>query len=152
MITSDQQTVSMTASEIGKLLNRFAEAQMLSDLDALAELLTDDFKLVGPFGFVVPKRQWLEQFHTGALQIESLAWDEVDIRTYADAGFAIAIGKLTQAATYAQNRSDGQFRVTLIAIGRGVTWQLAGAHYSPIAAPGRPTPQADAQDPRPKTD
>jgi hypothetical protein len=113
--------------------------------------LADDFKLVGPLGFVVPKQQWLEQFHTGALQIESLAWDEVDIRTYADAGFAIAIGKLTQAATYAQNRSDGQFRVTLIAIGRGVTWQLAGAHYSPIAAPGRPSSEADAGDQRPKT-
>jgi ketosteroid isomerase-like protein len=134
MDTSDQQIVSLTSEEIGKLLQRFAEAQRLSDLDALSRLLSDDFKLVGPLGFVVPKQQWLEQFHSGALQIESLEWEEVDMRTYADAGFAIAIGKLTQAATYAQNRSDGHFRVTLIAIGHGVTWQLAGAHYSPIAA------------------
>ena len=137
MSTSDQQMVSLTADEVSKLLERFAEAQRASDLDALAELLTDDFKLVGPLGFVVPKQQWLEQFRTGALQIESLAWDEVDVRTYAYANFAIAIGKLTQAATYAQNRSDGQFRVTAIVIGHGATWQLAGAHYSAIAAPGR---------------
>ena len=151
MITSDWQAVSLTTEEIRKLLERFAGAQRLSDLDALSQLLTDDFKLVGPLGFVVPKQQWLEQFRTGALQIESLEWDEVDIRTYAYANFATAIGKLTQAATYAENRSDGQFRVTAIAIGHGVTWHLAGAHYSPIAAPGRPTPQADAQDPRPNT-
>jgi hypothetical protein len=150
--TSDQQIVNLTTDEISKLLEGFVEAQRLSDLDTLSELLSDDFKLVGPLGFVVPKRQWLEQFRTGALQIESLEWDEVDIRTYDYANFAIAIGKLTQAATYAQNRSDGRFRVTLIAIGHGVTSHLAGAHYSPIAAPGRPTPQADAQDPRPKTD
>jgi hypothetical protein len=151
MTTSDQQIVSLTSEEISKLLGRFAEAQTLSDVDALSGLLTDDFKLVGPLGFVVPKQLWLEQFHTAALQIELLEWDEVDVRTYADAGFAIAIGELTQAATYAQNRSDGRFRVTLIAVGHGVTWQLAGAHYSPIAAPGLPTSEADAQDRRPKT-
>jgi ketosteroid isomerase-like protein len=151
MTTSDQQIVSVTTGEVSKLLDRFAEAQRLSDVDALSRLLTDDFALVGSLGFVVPKQQWLEQFHSGALQIGSLEWAEVDIRTYADAGFAIAIGKLTQAATYAQNRSDGQFRVTLLAIGHGVTWQLAGTHYSPITAPGRPTPEADARDKRPKT-
>ena len=72
MIISDRQTVNITASEIGKLLNRFVEAQRLSDLDAISELLTEDFKLVGPLGFVVPRQRWLEQFRSGALQIESL--------------------------------------------------------------------------------
>ena len=150
MITSDWQAVSLTTEEIRKLLERFAGAQRLSDLDALSQLLTDDFKLVGPLGFVVPKNQWLEQFHSGALQIESLEWDELDIRTHAFSNFAIAIGKLTQAATYAQNRSDGQFRVSAIAIGDGTTWQLAGLHYSPIAVPGRRQPP-DAPDEQPNT-
>jgi ketosteroid isomerase-like protein len=137
MITSDQQTANMRGSEIGKLLERFAEAQRLSDLDVLSELLTDDFKLVGPLGFVVPKRQWLEQFRSGALKIESLGWDDVDIRTHADPGFAIAIGRLAQTATYADNRADGEFRVSAVAVGHGASWHLAGAHYSPIADPGR---------------
>jgi ketosteroid isomerase-like protein len=137
MITSDQQTVNATTGEISKLLDRFADAQRLSDLDALSQLLTEDFKLVGPLGFVVPKHQWLEQFNSGALQIESLGWDELDIRSHAYPGFAIAIARLTQAATYAQNRSDGQFRVTAIGIGHGAGWRLAGAHYSPVAPPGR---------------
>jgi hypothetical protein len=138
MTTSDQQIVSVTTDEISKILERFAEAQIASDLDTLSELLTDEFKLVGPLGFVVPKQQWLEQFAVGALQIESLDWDEVEIRTYAYAGLAIAIGKLTQAATYAQNRADGQFRVTVVVIGHGVRWHVAGAHYSAIAGPDRP--------------
>jgi ketosteroid isomerase-like protein len=137
MITSDQQTVSARSGEIGKLLDRFAEAQTLPDLNALSELLTEDFKLVGPLGFVVSRNQWLEQFRSGALQIESLEWDELDIRLHPYPGFAIAIARLTQAATYADNRSDGQFRVTAIAIGHGASWHLAGAHYSPIAPPGR---------------
>src|SRR6516164_335281 len=106
MTTSDQQAVSVTTDEITELLERFAEAQRLSDVDTLSKLLTDDFKLVGPLGFVVPKHLWLEQFRAGTLQIESLEWDEVDIRTYAYANFAIAIGRLSQVATYAQRRSD----------------------------------------------
>jgi hypothetical protein len=81
------------------------------------------------------EQEWLEQFRTGTLQIQSLEWDEIDIRTHAYAHFAIAIGRLTQAATYARKPADGPFRVTAIAIGHGTSWHLAGAHYSPIAAP-----------------
>jgi hypothetical protein len=135
MTTSDEQIVTTTRTEIKALLTRFAEAQRLSDVDDLSGLLTEDFKLVGPLGFVVPKQEWLEQFRTGMLQIQSLEWDEIDIRTHAYAYFAIAIGRLTQAATFARKAADGQFRVTAIAIGHGTTWHLAGAHYSPIAAP-----------------
>jgi ketosteroid isomerase-like protein len=135
MITNDEQIVAMTRTEINDLLTRFAEAQRLSDVDELRGLLTDDFKVVGPLGFVVPKQEWLKQFRTGMLQIKSLEWDEIDIRTHAYAYFAIAIARLTQAATYARKPADSQFRVTAIAIGHGTSWHLAGAHYSPIAAP-----------------
>ena len=135
MITNDEQIVTMTRTEIKDLLARFAEAQRLSDVDHLSGLLTDDFELVGPLGFVVPKEEWLEQFRTGRLRIQYLEWDELEIRTHAYAYFAIAIGRLTQTASYAQKPADGQFRVTAIAIGHGTSWHLAGAHYSPIAAP-----------------
>jgi hypothetical protein len=140
MTTSDEQIVTMTRTEIMELLTRFAEAQRLSDVDDLSGLLTEDFKLVGPLGFVVPKQEWLEQFRTGMLQIESLDWDEIDIRTHAYSYSAIAIGRLTQAASFARKPAGGQFRVTAIAIGHGTSWQLAGTHYSPIAPTTRVTP------------
>ena len=135
MITNDEQIVTMTRAEITGLLTRFAKAQRGIDADELSALLTDDFKVVGPLGFVVAKQEWLEQFRTGMLQIQSLEWDEIDIRTHAYAYFAIAIGRLTQAATFARKPADGTFRVTAIATGHGTSWQLAGAHFSPIAAP-----------------
>jgi Domain of unknown function (DUF4440) len=135
MITNDEQIVSMTRTDVKNLLTRFAEAQRVPNVDELSALLTDDFKLVGPLGFIVPKQEWLEQFRTGRLQIELLEWDEIEIRTHAYANFALAIGRLTQTATYAQKPADGRFRVTAIAIGSGTSWHLAGAHYSPIAAP-----------------
>jgi hypothetical protein len=35
MVTSDQQTVQIATNEIGNLLDRFAEAQRLSDVEAV---------------------------------------------------------------------------------------------------------------------
>jgi ketosteroid isomerase-like protein len=135
MNTGDEQIQAMTAGQTEELLYRFAGAQARADVDALGALLTDDFKLVGPLGFVVPKEQWLAQFSSDALQIESLAWDEIDVRTHGDAQIAIAIGRLTQQASYAGQPANGRFRVTVIALGSGSHMRLAGAHYSGIAAP-----------------
>jgi ketosteroid isomerase-like protein len=135
MITTDEQTQAVTTTHIEELLGRFAEGQRLSAVDALSDLLTDDFTLVGPLGFAVPKHLWLEQFRTGALQIESLEWDEIDVRTHGYAQVAIAIARLTQTAKYAQKPANGRFRVSVIALRHGPDWHLAGAHYSPIGAP-----------------
>ena len=138
MITSNEYTQAMTTNEIELVLEEFADAQTRGDVDALAQLMTDDFKLVGPLGFVVPRAQWLEQFDAHALRIESLDWDELDIRTYGYREVAIAIGRLTQTATYAQTPAGGQFRVTAIALRDGPRWRLAAGHYSRIADPPSP--------------
>jgi ketosteroid isomerase-like protein len=136
MVTSNEYSQAMTTNEIERALEAFADAQRRGDGGELAQLLTDDFELVGPLGFVVPKVQWLEEFDTHTLQIESLDWDELEIRTYGYRMVAIAIGRLTQTATYNQAPAGGQFRVTAIVLRDGLRWRLAGAHYSRIAAPG----------------
>jgi NAD(P)-dependent dehydrogenase (short-subunit alcohol dehydrogenase family) len=139
MVTSNEYTQAMTTHEIEQALEEFADAQVRSDSAALAQLVTDDFKLVGPLGFVVSREQWLEQFDTHALQIESLDWGELDIRTYGYREMAIAIGRLAQTATYSGTPAGGQFRVTAVALRDGPHWRLAGAHFSRIADP--PTPE-----------
>jgi ketosteroid isomerase-like protein len=138
MIKSNEYTQAMTTNEIDQALQDFADAQARGDSRRLAQLLTDDFKLVGPLGFVVPKPQWLEQFDTHTLRIESLDWDEIDVRTYGYRMVAIAIGRLTQIATYARTPAGGQFRVTAILLRDGPRWRVAAAHYSRIAARGSP--------------
>jgi len=140
VISTDQDTLATTTNQINDLLKDFAEGQRLSDTDQLSSLLTEDFKLVGPLGFVVPKQQWLAQFESGALRIESLEWDEIELRTYGYAQVAIALGRLRQAATYAGKPADGRFRVTVTMLRLGPRWRLAGAHYSAIAEPPS-TPQ-----------
>jgi uncharacterized protein (TIGR02246 family) len=134
---TDQQAQDSSLREIEELVRQLADAQQRGDVDELDSLLSEDFKLVGPFGFVVGKPQWLEQFRPQALQISTLEWDELDVRTYGPARLAIVIGRLVQQATYAGRPSDGTFRVTVMAIRGGDRWRIAGAQYSAIAPPPR---------------
>jgi ketosteroid isomerase-like protein len=138
----DQQPHDAFADQVEDLLRRLGDAQVRADVDELTSLLSDDFKLVGPLGFVVAKPQWLAQFHPGALEVSAIAWDELDLRTYADAQVSIAIGRLQQRAQYAGRSSDGTFRVTAVAVRAGNRWLVAGLHYSPIAPPPGSGPAA----------
>ena len=132
-----------TRTEILALGARWADAERNADTTVLAELAADDFRLVGPFGFVLDKTQWLGRYAPGALVTSSLTWDDVEVRDFGQT--AIAIGQQTQQATYQGCRSDGQFRVTHVYVRDQDRWQLASLHVSqaaPPEPPGAPAPLA----------
>jgi uncharacterized protein (TIGR02246 family) len=125
------QTQSEIREQVRELGRRWAQAQQDGDAEALDSLLTDDFMLVGPLGFVLTKQQWLDQYRSGALENRSVEWDEVDVRAYGDV--AVALGRHRQQAEYQGQPASGQFRVTQVAVRDGDRWALAGMHFSPIA-------------------
>jgi ketosteroid isomerase-like protein len=127
------QTNAETHAQIIALGQRWAEAQERGDTEVLESLLTSDFTLVGPLGFVLDKQQWLGQYRSGALVTHSMALDEVEVRDYGDA--AIAIGRVTQHVEYQGQPANGRLRVTQIAIRAAEDWLLAGVHFSQIAEP-----------------
>jgi hypothetical protein len=96
-----------TDKEIRALGARWAQAER--DTNTLAQLAAADFRLVGPFGFVLHKDQWLDRYATGDLATHSLVWDEVEVRDFGET--AIASGRHTQQATYRGRPAEGQFRV-----------------------------------------
>jgi len=51
-----------TDEEIRELGRRWAAAEERGDTGVLDELAVDGFRLVGPLGFVLDKRQWLERY------------------------------------------------------------------------------------------
>jgi ketosteroid isomerase-like protein len=115
---------------IDELGRRWAAAEERGDVDTLDAIATDDFRLVGPFGFVLDKQQWLDRYRSGDLVTEHLEWTDTDVRLHGDV--AITIGVQSQAARYRGERSDGRFRVTQIGA-RGIDgWQLAGLQLSPL--------------------
>jgi ketosteroid isomerase-like protein len=127
---------SGTGAEILTLGARWAKAERHADTKILDEIAADDFRLVGPFGFVLDKTQWLDRYSSGDLVTSSLDWEDVEVRQFGET--AIAIGRQTQQATYRGRPADGQFRVTQVFVRDQGHYQLASLHLSQAAPPPRP--------------
>jgi ketosteroid isomerase-like protein len=125
-----------TTAEIMELGDRWAKAECAGDVDTLAGLADDGFRLVGPFGFVLDREQWLDRYRSGAFHTSSLDWDEVSVADHGDV--AIAIGKQTQEAAYQGRPSNGEFRVSHVFARKPEGWRLIGMHISQAAPPQRP--------------
>ncbi|HEY2957114.1 MAG TPA: nuclear transport factor 2 family protein [Actinomycetota bacterium] len=124
------------ATQVLELGRRWAEAERRGDADALDALLHEDFVGVGPLGFVLDKRQWLEPRRNGDLKNSTFEWQDPSVRVFGDA--AVVIGTQVQESTYQGRDASGRFRVTQVAARSGDRWSLAGMHLSPIAqAPPR---------------
>ncbi len=121
---------------IRALERRWADAEMRGDAAALDALSTDDFSLVGPAGFVLDKRQWLDRYRLGDLVTASLRFEDAQTRLYGDT--AVTIGRHVQQAEYQGHPASGQFRASHIAVRDGHGWRLAGVLLSPIGGPPAP--------------
>jgi uncharacterized protein (TIGR02246 family) len=110
------------------VVRRWAEAERHADAEALDALLTDDFSAVGPRGFVLDRKQWLDRYTSGALVHDDFAWEEVHVRVYGRA--AVAVGLQTQQSTYDGRDADGRFRVTQTLVEVDGAWKLAAVHLS----------------------
>jgi ketosteroid isomerase-like protein len=130
--------------DILALGSRWATAEAHGDAAALNHLAHSDFRLVGPFGFVLDKAQWLDRYRTGALAMASLGWDDVDVRDFGET--AIAIGRQVQVGTHEGRRADGEFRVTHVFVRGGRSWLLASMHLSLAAPPAPPTAARSSSD------
>jgi ketosteroid isomerase-like protein len=134
MFSSSAEEIKMsTVEEIRELGRRWAEAEERGDVQTLDALTAEDFTVVGPLGFVIDKKQWLDRYSSGAMVTESLSWDEVEVRAYGTA--AVAIGRVEQRASYQGRPVVGPLRATHIAVRSQAGWVLAGQHFSPIAGP-----------------
>ena len=118
---------------------KWATAESSGDTGVLADLVTDDFRVVGPVGFILDRQQYLGRYQ-GGFSPESVEWADVVVRDYGSA--AITIATVTQKATFAGERADGQFRVAHVFVKPADRWQIANVQYSMIGGPppfARPT-------------
>lgn len=120
-------------STIEELEELWAQAEVAGDVSTLDRLAVEDFRLVGPFGFVLDKGQWLDRYRGGDLVTTRLDWRDAQVREMGDT--VLVIGIHDQQATYRGTASDGQFRSTHIWVRAGDDWRLAGTQLSPIGLP-----------------
>lgn len=123
----------MTASaDIIDLVNRWAAAEQQNDAGLLDQLLAEDFTGVGPVGFVISRKQWLERFDKG-LDNRAFAVEDPQVRTYGSA--AVVVGVQAQETSVKGNDSSGRFRVSLVAVRPADRWLLANVHIGPLQYP-----------------
>jgi ketosteroid isomerase-like protein len=108
---------------------RWAEAERRGDVTALDALLTDDFTAVGPQGFVLDKKRWIDRYSSGVLVHDDFTWEEVTVHRHGQA--AVAVGVQSQQSVYDGRDADGHFRVTQVLVVEGGRWRLAAVHVSP---------------------
>ncbi|MDX3192461.1 nuclear transport factor 2 family protein [Streptomyces sp. MN03-5084-2B] len=125
-----------TEEQVREFGRVWAAAEERGDTEALAGLATEEFRLVGPLGFVLDRAQWLARYGDGGLVTEKLDWAEVEVSDFG--GTAIAIGVHEQVATHRGNPVNGRFRATHVLVREADGWRLAGMHLSPIGAPFAP--------------
>jgi hypothetical protein len=126
-----------TIDEIRDLGNRWATGEVAGDTKTLAGIVTDDFKLVGPYGYILDKQQWLDRYNSGDFVTTSLSWHDVEIRDYGHA--AVSIGTQTQEAAYRGVPNNSDFRISHVFVRRGERWAIAGIQLS-LTAAARPAP------------
>jgi ketosteroid isomerase-like protein len=122
-------TMTTTTDQIRDLGGRWVHAEIAADVDTLESLVTDDFRVVGPFGFVLDKEQWLDRYRSGDYSTAALLWHDVDVREYGNA--AVAIGTYSQKAAFQGSPANADFRSTHIFVHDGGRWMIAGMQLSP---------------------
>ena len=139
-------TDTSTLHQLAELDRDVTRAEVDGDVATLDALSTHDFMLVGPVGFVLDKRQWLDRYRGGGLRTIALAFEDAVTRVHGDC--AIRIGRHVQEAEFQGRPVNGEFRATHIAVRGEDRWRLAGVHLSPIGGPppfARPT-KSDAEE------
>lgn len=119
--------------QVREVEQAWVEAELAADSARLAELATDDFVLVGPFGFVLDRAQWLDRYRSGDLVTSALEWRDTTARVHGDC--AIVVGIHDQQAAHRGRPDNGAFRATHVLVRDDDRWRLAGMQLSTMAAP-----------------
>jgi ketosteroid isomerase-like protein len=128
-------TTDGNRDEVLDLVRRWAAAEEKNDAGLLDGLLADDFVGVGPFGFVLPRQQWLVRFDNG-LENRAFAVEDPQVRDYGTA--AVVVGVQAQETSFQGNDNSGRFRLTLVAVRPADRWLVVGVHIGPLQNPAGP--------------
>jgi ketosteroid isomerase-like protein len=121
------------AATIQEVLDTLIASERANNAHPMADLLTGDFRFIGPAGFVLTGEQFLGRFDDGNLKTPSFELTNVDVREHD--GTAVAIGVWTQETTYQGRPNNGNFRFSGVFVKEGDGWKLLNGQLSPMMAP-----------------
>jgi ketosteroid isomerase-like protein len=86
------------AADLITLEKQFAQAIVKADVDALDNIVSDDWIIIGPEGKVINRPGFLDVVRSGALAHSSMESDETRVRVYGDT--AIVTARVVTAGAY----------------------------------------------------
>jgi catechol 2,3-dioxygenase-like lactoylglutathione lyase family enzyme len=116
--------------EIRELATRWATAEVDGDVEVLDELLTREFRGIGPLGFVLDKSAWLHRF-TDGLHNRSLSFVGLQVATQGY-GLAVVVAVLNQQATFNDFDSSGHYRISFVAVKHNGDWRITSCHIGSL--------------------
>jgi ketosteroid isomerase-like protein len=122
-------TVNVVDDEMGTLADRWACAEVNSDVGALDVLLAEGFCGIGPLGYVLDKAAWLGRF-AGGLNNAAVTFSDLHLRDYGDS--VVVVGVLDQEATFKGGEASGRYRVSFVVVRASGRWQIASCHIGSL--------------------
>lgn len=130
-------------TEIKKIANDGVAAITKGDTSALDKLWADNYMFIGPDGAVTTKAQRIESLKSGQSKIESLAYDEMSVRSNPEGTGAILIGRATVKGVNMGKPTDGQFRFTQVWSKTKDGWRSVSGQVTLITAAAAPAKADD---------
>jgi ketosteroid isomerase-like protein len=120
---NDEKAVLQVFNEVSAALNR-------SDTAALDRIYADSYTLINEDGVLMTKAPRLAAIKSGELKYESVVFDEVNVRLYADT--AVLTYRVTSKGQSRGQDIGGQFRATSTYVKMSGRWQLVAAQVTRI--------------------
>lgn len=129
---------STTDADIKKAVADMAASLTKGDAAAFEKLYTENYMFVGPDGSVSTGAQRVASMKSGDTKYETVAYDEVTVRTNAEGTGAVSISRATVKGKNMGKAVDGQYRVTHVWSKTKDGWRLASGQTTPITAAAGP--------------
>ncbi|HZS43811.1 MAG TPA: nuclear transport factor 2 family protein [Blastocatellia bacterium] len=121
--------------QVTYLERQWINAFVRSDVEALRNILADDFVFTDPYGSIRTKEEWLAELSSGDLKIESLDID--DLRVKITGNVATADVFLTIKAKSTEGGYNGQYHTVDVYEKREGRWQAVVSGAKPATASPR---------------
>jgi ketosteroid isomerase-like protein len=127
--------VSIWATEPSHLLQKDAtwnELRLKADVQALDQLLADDWLLTHSDGLVQTKAEYLNELSSRSRTNQAITNEDVSLRSYGDA--AVITGVSVQSGVSNGKPWSGRFRFTRVWVLRDDHWIMVASHSSRVTA------------------
>ena len=129
-LSADQQTDAVVKDTLVQIEHQWGDALVKRDVEAFGRWIADDWILTWSDGSRVTKAMALTDLKEGALNVESLQFDDVSVRVYGDT--AIVIGLITEKSKFRDGDTSGKRRFTDVFVKRDGRWQVVASHECDI--------------------